>query len=88
MFPVNVVTANGPVGTDTIAPDDSNDLPRLYRAIRVNGAGTIKVIVLQSDGSRSSPFTDDVTAGELYYAGPVVRVYNTGTTASGLRGII
>lgn len=84
----NLVTANGPCGTDIITPSDSADLPRLYRALRIDVGGTLKVIFIQGDGSRSAATTRNVVAGELYYEGPVVRIYATGTDATGIGGIV
>ncbi|MEL7299506.1 MAG: hypothetical protein AAFM92_03890 [Pseudomonadota bacterium] len=66
----------------TITPDDASDLPYVLRAISVNTSGSVRVTAL--DGSEATIF---VAAGAPFPA-RVTRVWDTGTTATGIVGLI
>lgn len=71
-----------PVTVFDITPDDGADLPHVTTALNVSTPGTVRVTTL--DGSIADL---TVTAG---YAFPVCarRVWQTGTSATGLRGLL
>lgn len=74
-------------GTDLVpvSPDDDNDLATEARAIRCRGdgaAGTLR-ITTTADAVRNTY----IAAGEVLTVG-VVRVHNTGTTATGLEVLL
>ena len=65
----------------SIAPSDTNDLPKVTRQLRITGqAGTLAVIWL--DGTQT---VEPVAAGETL-DWRIRRVLATGTTATGVRG--
>ena len=66
-----------------ITPDDATDLVSLTRAIILEGAGDVAVILKNGDGSTLS-----VLAAGVIYPVSVARVLATGTTATGLKGLI
>lgn len=72
------------VGTDLvpITPNDDTDLDLFARAIRVGGAGTLRITTLRGNVRNTS-----VAAGELLLVG-ARRVHETGTTATGLEAIL
>lgn len=66
-----------------IAPDDGADLPALTRAVMVTGAGDVTVVLKDGDTLSLSGLTSGVI-----YPFRVVRVMSTGTTATGLKGLV
>lgn len=66
---------------EVVTPNDSSDLVRTTRAINASGSGTIRLRTL--DGSEGDLY---VVAGTVM---PIraIRVYATGTTATGIRGL-
>lgn len=74
-------TLDGPADhLATIVPNDAADLQYATRAIFVTGAGTIKVdLVGGIDG-----YTTPVLPAGFVLSARVLRVYATGTTATGL----
>ena len=65
-----------------ITPDDGNDLPHVTTALNVATPGKVRVTVL--DGS-----TSDLTIQPGHpFAIRVTRVWLTGTTATGVRGLV
>lgn len=70
-----------------ITPADGADLNvGTFRAIRFDTAGTVKIDVVKSDGTKSSGITRNVSAGEQWSVASVAvtRIYATGTTATGI----
>jgi hypothetical protein len=73
-----------PIGrTFAITPSDTVNLPSLTRQLRVTVAGD--VAMTNAVGGRLVTQTLNLTAGVHNIA--VVKVFNTGTTATGLVGI-
>ncbi len=66
-----------------ITPDDATDLVSLTRAIILEGAGDVAVILKNGDA-----ITLPVLAAGVIYPIRVARVLATGTTATGLKGLI
>jgi|TARA_B110000908_G_scaffold163200_1_gene209524 hypothetical protein len=66
-----------------ITPDDATDLVSLTRAIILEGAGDVAVILKNGDA-----ITLPVLAVGVIYPVRVARVLATGTTATGLKGLI
>lgn len=69
------------VAVYSITPDDENDLPQATIALNVATPGTVRVTTVQGT-------TEDI-AIQPGYAFPlrVTRVWLTGTTATGIRGL-
>ncbi len=79
-----------------IAPDNGNDLTRVYRAFRIGVAnpaspgttGTIKADVVNAGGTTDSNQTITVTDCEVLPGGAgIKRIYVTGTTPSEIWGL-
>jgi hypothetical protein len=72
-----------------LTPSDSTDQTVPFRALRFDGAGTVKVDLIKSDGTRSSGVTRNVAAGEVWAASltAIPRIYSGGTTATGIDGL-
>ena len=66
-----------------ITPDDATDLVSLTRAIILEGAGDVAVILKNGDA-----ITLPALAAGVIYPVRVARVLSTGTTATGLKGLI
>ena len=66
-----------------ITPDDATDLVSLTRAIILEGAGDVAVILKNGDA-----IALPVLAAGVIYPVRVARVLATGTTATGLKGLI
>lgn len=74
----------GPIcGGFDITPDDASDLLTMTRAIMVSGAGDLSVILKDGD----TLVVPGLTPGVIYPL-RVVRVLSTGTTATGLKGLL
>jgi hypothetical protein len=65
-----------------ILPDDGADLPQILSALNVATPGTVQVTT--KDGSTGTIF---VAAGTLFPL-RVRRIWATGTTATGIRGLV
>lgn len=75
---------NSPIeGGFDIVPDDATDLPAVTRALMVTTAGTVAVRLLNGQ-TLSLP---GLTPGVLYPF-RVLRVLVSGTTATGVKGLI
>lgn len=66
-----------------ITPDDAADVTTLTRAIILKTAGDVAVILKNGDA-----ITLPALAAGVIYPVRVVRVLTTGTTATGLKGLI
>ncbi|NOR31756.1 MAG: hypothetical protein GQ539_11755 [Sulfitobacter sp.] len=74
----------GPIcGGFSITPDDAADIAQVTRAVMVSGAGDLSV-VLKSGDTMTLP---NLTAG-VVYPFRIARVLDTGTTASGIKGLV
>ncbi|WP_338549492.1 spike base protein, RCAP_Rcc01079 family [Roseovarius phycicola] len=74
----------GPIcGGFDITPEDANDLATIPRAIMVAGAGDLNVVLKTGDTLTLPGLTPGVI-----YPFRVVRVLSTGTTATGLKGLV
>ncbi len=74
----------GPIcGGFAIAPDDATDVAQVTRAIMVSVAGNVSV-VLKSGDAVTLP---NLMAG-VVYPFRVARVLDTGTTATGIKGLV
>ena len=74
----------GPIcGGFSITPDDAADIAQVTRAVMVSGAGDLSV-VLKSGDTMTLP---NLMAG-VVYPFRVARVLDTGTTASGIKGLV
>ena len=74
----------GPIcGRFAIAPDDATDVAQVTRAIMVSVAGNVSV-VLKSGDAVTLP---NLMAG-FVYPFRVARVLDTGTTATGIKGLV
>lgn len=64
-----------------IGPDDNVDLPHATRALNVAGSGAVRLTTIEGD-----TLTLYITAGVAF---PIraARVFQTGTTASGIVGL-
>jgi len=69
-------------GAFTITPSDSDDLSRVPIALNVATSGTVRFI--GTDGTISDVF---IVAG-IVFPLRVRRVFQTGTTAGGIRGLV
>lgn len=71
-----------PSGLTVITPDDATDLPWATRALNVTTSGLVYVTTVNGD------------SGDIYVAAGSVfpiratRVWDTGTTATGIRGLV
>ena len=65
-----------------IVPSDSSDLPHVLSGLNVATPGTVRVTT--KDGSTGDVF---VAAG-TFFPLRVTRVWATGTTATGIRGLV
>lgn len=75
---------NSPVvGGFDIVPDDAADLPAVTRAFMVTTGGAVAVQLLSGDTLTLPGLTPGVV-----YPFRVVRVLASGTTATGLRGLV
>ncbi|EEB83188.1 spike base protein, RCAP_Rcc01079 family [Roseobacter sp. GAI101] len=78
------VGLTGPIcGGFDITPDDSNDLAQVTRAFMVSGAGDVAVVL--KNGTTLD--LAGLTAGVLYPF-RVSKVLATGTTATGIKGLV
>lgn len=72
------------VATDIVpvTPNNNNDLPKHARALRAQGAGTIRITTFAGAVRNTN-----IAAGEILpvYA---VRVHTSGTTATGIEALI
>lgn len=68
-----------------VVPHDVNDLAEYPKALRVNGAGTLRI--LPSKNADADAITLTVVAGE-YVPIQVRRVFATGTTATGIVALL
>jgi len=66
---------------EEVTPDDANDLNFVTRSLNVTGGGTVKVTM--ADGSVGTLYISDGGAKPVR----VVRVWSTGTTATGIVGL-
>ena len=66
-----------------IAPDDAADLVSLTRAIVLGSAGDVAVVLKNGDA-----ITLPALAAGVIYPVRVARVLATGTTATGIKGLI
>ena len=66
-----------------IAPDDSVDLISVTRAIILAGGGDVSVVLKNGDS-----ITLPALAAGVIYPFRVARILSTGTTATGLKGLI
>lgn len=83
-FASHAQSLNGPVtGGFDITPDDGADLATLPRALMVSTVGEVAVIF--ADGS--SVTLPGLTPGVIYPL-RAARVMATGTTATGLKGLV
>lgn len=83
-FASHAQSLNGPVtGGFDITPDDDNDLATLPRALMVSSVGDVAVTF--ADGS--SLTLPGLTPGVIYPL-RAARVLATGTTATGLKGLV
>ncbi len=74
----------GPIcGGFAIAPDDATDIAQVTRAIMVSGTGDVSA-VLKNGETVTLP---NLMAG-VVYPFRVARVLNTGTTATGIKGLV
>ncbi len=74
----------GPIcGGFSITPDDAADIAQVTRAVMVSGAGDLSV-VLKSGDMMTLP---NMMAG-VVYPFRIARVLDTGTTASGIKGLV
>ncbi|WP_341232756.1 hypothetical protein [uncultured Sulfitobacter sp.] len=74
----------GPIcGGFPITPDDAADIAQVTRAVMVSGAGDLSV-VLKSGDAVTLP---NLMAG-VVYPFRIARVLNSGTTASGVMGLV
>lgn len=74
----------GPIcGGFAIVPDDATDVAQVTRAIMVSVAGNVSV-VLKSGDAVTLP---NLMAG-VVYPFRVARVLDTGTTATGIKGLV
>lgn len=74
----------GPIcGGFDITPDDANDLASMTRGIMVSGAGDLHAVLKDGDALTLPGLTPGVI-----YPLRVVRVLSTGTTATGLKGLV
>lgn len=75
---------NSPVeGGFDITPDDATDLPTVTRAMMVTSAGTVTAQMLSGETIALPGLTPGVI-----YPFRVVRVLASGTTATGLKGLV
>lgn len=65
-----------------ITPDDSNDLEQVTTALNVATPGTVRVTMI--DGSTSDLLIAQGTAFPIRAA----RVWHSGTTATGIKGLV
>lgn len=68
-----------------VVPNDNTDLLEYPKALRVGGAGNLKI--LPSRNADDAPITIAVTAGEVVPI-QVRRVWATGTTATGILALM
>lgn len=73
--------ADPPVGIVAVTPSDTVNLPNPIRGFMVAAAGNVKVTML--DGTVG---TYPGCAVGAQYAGMIMRVWSTGTTAAGIVG--
>ncbi|MCX8226377.1 MAG: hypothetical protein OTI35_09900 [Sulfitobacter sp.] len=74
----------GPIcGGFAIAPDDTTDVAQVTRAIMVSGTGDVSA-VLKNGETVTLP---NLLAG-VVYPFRVARVLSTGTTATGIKGLV
>ena len=66
---------------DVIVPDDAQDLTRATRAINVISSGLVRVTTTSGD------VADVYIAAGIAFPVRATRVWATGTTASGIRGL-
>ncbi|MCB1493210.1 MAG: hypothetical protein KDJ77_15685 [Rhodobiaceae bacterium] len=66
-----------------ITPDDNNDLAEVTRGLMVASGGDVAVVTLDGDA-----VTLPALAAGVQYAFRIVRVKATGTTATGLVGLV
>jgi hypothetical protein len=82
---IGVYGAESPARTAfTITPSDTTDLENVPRGIMVNATGDVKVDFVDSGTAIVLP---GLLVG-VVYPFRVTRVYDTGTTATGLVGLI
>ena len=65
-----------------VVPDDARDLPQMVMGLNVATPGDVRVTT--KDGSTGTVF---VAAGQVFPL-RVRRVWRTGTTATGIRGLV
>ncbi len=70
----------------TITPNNATDLPERVTKIYVTGAGNIKFALVKNLDAEA--LTLAVTAGQILEIGMIRKVFATGTTATGLIGLI
>ncbi len=74
----------GPIcGGFDITPDDANDLSSMTRALMVTGSGDLGVVLKDGD----TLVLPGLTPGVIYPL-RIVRVLATGTTATGIKGLV
>ena len=74
----------GPIcGGFDITPDDANDLASITRALMVTGSGDLGVVLKDGD----TLVLPGLTPGVIYPL-RIVRVLATGTTATGIKGLV
>ena len=83
-FQTYQTSLNSPVeGGFDIVPADGTDLPEVTRAIMVSGAGDVAVVLKSGDALTLT----GLTVGVIYPV-RVAQVLATGTTATGLKGLV
>lgn len=72
-----------PVQTATITPNDNADLPNAVRCINVATDGKVRITAANdADGTYTEPYF----AAGMWHGGHIKRIWNTGTTATGITG--
>ena len=75
---------NSPVsGGFNIVPDDGADLPQVTRGLLLTGAGDVMAVLKNGD----TLVLPNLSAGVIYPI-RIARVLATGTTATGLKGLV
>ena len=74
----------GPIcGGFDVTPDDATDLPQMARGVMVGSAGDVAVVLKSGDA-----ITLPALSPGVIYPLRIARVLATGTTASGIKGLI
>ena len=83
------VTSGPADAVDVITPSDAAPLSRFYRGFRFDVGGTVKVDFVTGTGGSTLGVTRNVAAGEVPpWGAAVTKIYATGTTASGIDGLV